>query len=498
MLQRGDWMVPHLAGKPRLQKPPLPYWTTAGLWSLAGHERLWLLRLPVALMGVAAMLLMIDLGRMTLGRLGGLVCGVIWISSYYIVDEYRKAMADPYLAFFTLTAVWAWVGADRVKPRGSGCWRRRVLILIAYVAIGLGALAKGQMIFVHAAMALVPCHVILRRRVRGGWTHLLGIMVMLAIALPWPIYIYRHVPDALEVWKREARGEYATSGKKFSPWYHYLVNLPLTAAPWTIIGAMGLAWPFINRRRRADRRLLWPLAWLGLAVLMFSLVPMKKNVYLLPIMPAQTLLIAAPILAMLRPHATAGRRDAESRAMLNWHGAAAVIAVTSLVYLLSRLIVDAADFGMAFPICSAAATAIVAITIMRVASTGPRLVVRFAVAALLFAISVHIVVGWLEAANELPRSRRIIGFVYQTNQLVRRSPLYSVGGIREDVLYHLQRPVYDLGTVERIPPDFRGFVIVTGSEKDAADARHGETLAWSGRTAPDPLFIYYFSGDTAD
>jgi 4-amino-4-deoxy-L-arabinose transferase-like glycosyltransferase len=197
MLQRGDWMVPHLAGKPRLQKPPLPYWTTAGLWSLARREQLWLLRLPVAVMGAAGILLMIDLGSMTLGRLGGLICGVIWISSYYIVDEYRKAMADPYLAFFTLLCVWAWIAADRTKSRGHGCWRRRLLILVAYLALGLGALAKGQMILVHAAMALAPYHLILRRRVRGGWTHLLGIALMLAIALPWPIYIYRHVPDAL-------------------------------------------------------------------------------------------------------------------------------------------------------------------------------------------------------------------------------------------------------------------------------------------------------------
>jgi 4-amino-4-deoxy-L-arabinose transferase-like glycosyltransferase len=138
------------------------------------------------------------------------------------------------------------------------------------------------------------------------------------------------------------------------PWFYYLVNLPLTAAPWTIVGSIGLLWPFITRRR-ADRRLLFPLLWLGLGVLIFSLTPMKKNAYLLPFMPAQTLLIAAPIVAMLRPYATNDAHDPASRALLNWHAIVAVGAVAVMAYFVAQQLVDMSDFGMAFPICGALA-----------------------------------------------------------------------------------------------------------------------------------------------
>src|SRR6187551_2244696 len=40
MLASGDYVVPHLNGELRLQKPPLPYWTTAASYTLLGvNER---------------------------------------------------------------------------------------------------------------------------------------------------------------------------------------------------------------------------------------------------------------------------------------------------------------------------------------------------------------------------------------------------------------------------------------------------------------------------
>jgi hypothetical protein len=117
MLESGDWLVPRLAGKPRLQKPPLPYWCAAALWKISLTTQalpVALARLPAALCGALATLMMMDLGRRFFGRSGGVLCGLVWLSTFFVVDEFRKAMADPYLAFFTLAAVWAWTS------RGGG------------------------------------------------------------------------------------------------------------------------------------------------------------------------------------------------------------------------------------------------------------------------------------------------------------------------------------------------------------------------------------------
>src|SRR4051812_7226249 len=43
MILRRDWLIPRIANVPRLQKPPLAYWLTAGLWSIARAESAFLL-----------------------------------------------------------------------------------------------------------------------------------------------------------------------------------------------------------------------------------------------------------------------------------------------------------------------------------------------------------------------------------------------------------------------------------------------------------------------
>src|SRR5947207_12011272 len=102
-------MVPVLNGEIRLQKPPLPYWCSAILFRLFGIE--WseaLARFIPALLGALATFFVADLARLLLGRRFAFPAALVWVSSYFIPDEFRKAMADPYLTFFALLAIWGW------------------------------------------------------------------------------------------------------------------------------------------------------------------------------------------------------------------------------------------------------------------------------------------------------------------------------------------------------------------------------------------------------
>ena len=118
-MEVNPWLVPVMNGQVRLQKPPLPYWCAAVLFQLTGSiDRVSEVaaRFPSALMGALAVLLMYDLGRMLHGRLAGWFAGLVWVSSYFVFDEFRKARADPYLAFVSLLSIWAWVRG------GEGKW----------------------------------------------------------------------------------------------------------------------------------------------------------------------------------------------------------------------------------------------------------------------------------------------------------------------------------------------------------------------------------------
>lgn len=65
MVERGDWLIPHVNGLPRYDKPPLVYWLMALLYALPGQAHwdplgTWAAALPSALATIAVMLGLAD------------------------------------------------------------------------------------------------------------------------------------------------------------------------------------------------------------------------------------------------------------------------------------------------------------------------------------------------------------------------------------------------------------------------------------------------------
>ena len=65
MVERGDWLIPHVNGLPRYDKPPLVYWLMGLLYALPGQSRwdplgTWAASLPSALACIAVMLALAD------------------------------------------------------------------------------------------------------------------------------------------------------------------------------------------------------------------------------------------------------------------------------------------------------------------------------------------------------------------------------------------------------------------------------------------------------
>src|SRR6185503_10699342 len=168
-------------------------------------------------------------------------------------------------------------------------------LLAFYVSLALALLSKGTVAFVHVALALAAYHACYRTRPpRPILAHLAGVILLLALTLPWPLAVMRQVPGALALWRYESVGELAENTRNAVPWWGYLPKLPYLALPWTPLWAAAIAYvvsrvrgatPATKRRRR---RLLFPLAWYVAAVVFFSFVNLKKDAYLLPVMPAQS------------------------------------------------------------------------------------------------------------------------------------------------------------------------------------------------------------------
>lgn len=334
----NPWLVPVLNGEIRLQKPPLPYWCAAALFKLAGaRDYEALSRLTPALLGAIATFLIHGLALRLFGRLTAWAAALVWVSTYFTTEQFRLAMADPYLAFFTLLALWAWVEA------AAGPKHRTAQLTVFYVAVALGLLAKGPPLFLVLGVPLVLFELLIRKsqpraaapglpRIIG---HLIGLALLLALTLPWLLYVLRHVPNVIAMWKYESVGELTGENvEKTRAFWFYLPALFYIALPWVAFWILGVAWPWIRSRRPTRfRRLLFPVAWYLVVVLLFTFSGVKKNTYLLPAAAASTLIIAQPLaagLALLR------RRD-KSAFTLAWAhaivGVGAAIAVIVLVLL---------------------------------------------------------------------------------------------------------------------------------------------------------------------
>ena|GEM_PF-1264545 len=354
----NPWLIPVLNGNIRLQKPPLPYWVAGITFHFFGFSE-WSVRLVPALLGLLATFVVFDLGQTLYGRPVAYYAALVWVSTYAVADMYRKAMADPYLGFFTLVCVWGWIRACHRKVDdekvAAGRW-----ILLFYLSMGFALLAKGPPTFVTVLIPLAAYHICFRKPMPGRWTiHYAGIAVMLLIALPWPAYVMRHIPHAIDQWRYESVGELADNTENARPWFFYMEQLPYLPLPWTVIWLVGCIIPFVRHLGEARRsfppsvlrgrvgegvvsqlviaqppppqpspgvpgegekslrplsdahwiaarsprsfgRRWFAISWWGASVFFFSLVHLKKNQYLLPAIPAQTFMIAIALAQIIR------------------------------------------------------------------------------------------------------------------------------------------------------------------------------------------------------
>jgi 4-amino-4-deoxy-L-arabinose transferase-like glycosyltransferase len=207
MRQSGDWLVPTSNGFPRVQKPPLVYWTMLASTSVLGENE-FALRLPNALATagwiVATYLIMRRLGGETFGLASALVLASmlgVWVFTHLVQPE-------PFLACFISLAMWCLVEArlqaqpqplfaepNPVRGRfpGDGWY------LLFWIFLGFGSLSKGlhgalwPLAFVAATALFMPNW---RAWLRPVLT-LRGILVFLLILVPWYAYMAARFPGFL-------------------------------------------------------------------------------------------------------------------------------------------------------------------------------------------------------------------------------------------------------------------------------------------------------------
>lgn len=291
MLEKSDWVVTWLNHQPHLAKPPLFVWLLAGVFKVLGISE-WSARLVPLAAGVGTVLLTYAAGALLWNRRTGFMAGLILIFSPLFWGLSRFVVTDMTLTLWTTLGIVSFLYAIH-RQQYNLCY-------LAYAAWGLAFLTKGPV------GVAIPLFIIIAYMVRLGiWRQwrlykpFTGLLVFLAVAIPWYILVEFRIPGYLKYFFIEENLlRFATKmHKRYEPFWFFVPVVILGMFPWTL-----LLWQAIRPKDGKTwlQHLLQPtlflcLFWFGVGFILFSMSGSKLPTYILPYLIPLALLLGAVI-----------------------------------------------------------------------------------------------------------------------------------------------------------------------------------------------------------
>ncbi len=313
MAAAGDFALPTLNELPYVDKPALYFTATAGVIKLLGPT-VFAARLPSLLFTLATLAVVAWFGYRLFGRDGAFIATIATAATPFTLAYARTVIFDSALTFFVIVALVAFYNAielARSRPDGAAWWTA-----VAWIAMAFGVLTKGPVALAIPLLIAVPFAIWQRafRTLIDG----LAILVFVTIVTPWVVMMQRQVPDYLQyvVWTETVGRLFTDELNRDGPIWYFLLILPAAAFPWTIAAATDLrrVWKTRNAHGLIDRRVGFLLLWVVVPLLFFSLAHSKRPQYILPLVPAVGLMVAASWTAF--PRRPTGARAGAAALML--------------------------------------------------------------------------------------------------------------------------------------------------------------------------------------
>jgi 4-amino-4-deoxy-L-arabinose transferase-like glycosyltransferase len=292
MLDNGNWVLPHIGGRPYLSKPPLINWLIAASFEATGVRNEWTARLPSVLAVLALALATVLLAPSWLGLRTSFVAAVFLLTTASFIDKGRLAEIEPvYVALSGIATLW-WLRAWRAKKSPWLAWP------VAALLLGAAALTKGpaHLLFFYGVVIAACWAEDGARGLRRGLLslpHLCALVLLAAIVAAWAVPYLKMTAqlDVAETWRSQSVGRVAGSFDVAG----WALNIPRALTdllPWVVFAP--LLWRFDAQRAEAPllRALRNVLPVLCGALL---LVPGSLPRYIMPATPVFCLLLAAGI-----------------------------------------------------------------------------------------------------------------------------------------------------------------------------------------------------------
>lgn len=330
MVARGDWILPHLNGEVYGEKPPVFFWLGILAGSLPGVPFEAGPRFVSVLAALGALLLTFQIGRRSFDAETGWLAALVLATTSMFAVHASLGVIDGTL---TLLIVGAIACGLRARETASP-----VLWLAFYLLAGLAVITKGPV------GVAIPAGALLLVALQED-----GTRRMWALHPFWGVLVIAGV-GALWLVPAIARGgqEYAWTilfkqnvGRAYQSWHHreplhyFLGVFPAAYVPWIVVLPGALYAAFLARSKHRGARLA--LTWFVFTFLFFSVISGKKTRYLLPLLPAASLLVAFDLRPLLHPAAT-GLPSADQKRRMAQLGVCALLVAGSGAALIAGAI----------------------------------------------------------------------------------------------------------------------------------------------------------------
>ncbi len=436
MLVSGDWVTPRLNDLKYFEKPPLQYWLTAASFRVFGEDE-WTARLPSALLGLLAVLMLAYTGYRLKGVATGILSAIVLASSWaYFLGAQYLTLDMTLTACLTMSFCSFLLAQCEVLAARAKSW-----MLAAWTTAALAVLSKGLIGIVLPGLA-VASYMVVRRdySLLSRLNAVAGGALFLAIAAPWFIVVQYRNPEFVGFFfVHEHLQRFAESGHhRAGPWWYYLPILVVGLMPWT--PSLLRACLELSKMRTSHPNgfsVEWFAGlWAAVTLVFFSLSQSKLPAYILPAFPAVALILADQI--QRRPRST-----------LTWATWGTALLAGGLLASLHFLpgasqfaaLGDAAQHAITWLFAAAALLLVSAMAAIALVRRG-----RFAVAIALLAFgtlgSWTLVFEFLHAADENLSSERLIESLTRDRRPFRPDlPFYSVAQFDTSVPFYLGRPL---------------------------------------------------------
>jgi hypothetical protein len=299
MMRTGQYVLPLRHGEVVPSKPVLFHWIVAGFSQQLGRLDAFVLRLPSALAAGVMSVMVFLVGWRSRDSVLAYGASAVLITCYAFVRLAGDGRVDMLFNTCIVAAIIVWllsaaeIVTSKRSPREISNWTYFFFALFS----GLAVLVKGPL------GILLPIIIVISITTvewgKEGLVSLLRPVLLISVLVPLPWYLLATLVGEGPFIQRQILFENfyrftGGAGVNTKPLWFYLQHFWTQAAPWSFVFIFFLTlfrWPREDSSRGFAMRSA--CVWILVSLLFLSVSSGKRRAYLLPVLPAMALYIAA-------------------------------------------------------------------------------------------------------------------------------------------------------------------------------------------------------------